>query len=52
DVDRECLSLLEERMFESSDTAGDAGDHQWGLDAGAHQGRWNPYVGLPAGWSH
>ncbi|KAJ7283955.1 hypothetical protein C8J57DRAFT_749943 [Mycena rebaudengoi] len=47
DVDRECLSLLEEHMFECSTEAGPAGDHQWGLDAGAHQGQWDPYSGLP-----
>ncbi|KAJ7705174.1 hypothetical protein B0H16DRAFT_1295048 [Mycena metata] len=51
DVDRECLGLLEQWMFESSDDAGLAGDEQWGLDAGHHQDRWVPYKGLPAAWS-
>ncbi|KAF8208402.1 hypothetical protein K438DRAFT_324602 [Mycena galopus ATCC 62051] len=51
DVDRECLGLLEQWMFESSDAAGLAGDEQWGLDAGHHQDRWQPYIGLPAEWS-
>ncbi|KAJ6623167.1 hypothetical protein B0H10DRAFT_825259 [Mycena sp. CBHHK59/15] len=51
DVDRECLSLLEQYMFECSDAAGPAGDEQWGLDAGNHQGRWVPYTGLPDHWS-
>lgn len=51
DVDRECLGLLEEWMFESSDEAGVAGDEQWGLDAGHHQDRWVPYKDLPPAWS-
>jgi hypothetical protein len=45
DVDRECLERLEEEMFERSLLAGIAGNYQWGLDAGDHQGRWNPYAG-------
>ncbi|KAJ6488272.1 hypothetical protein C8R47DRAFT_1276929, partial [Mycena vitilis] len=51
DVDRECLGLLEQWMFETSDTAGVAGDWQWGLDVGYHQDRWVPYTGLPAFWT-
>ena len=43
DVDRECVSLLEELMFSRSRAAGDAGYYQWGLDAGDHQGGWSPY---------
>ena len=31
-------------MFEVSERAGIAGNHQWGLDAGDHQ-YWNPYDG-------
>ncbi len=44
DVDRECIERLEEEMFEVSERAGIAGNHQWGLDAGDHQ-YWNPYDG-------
>ncbi|KAJ7476111.1 hypothetical protein FB451DRAFT_1034470, partial [Mycena latifolia] len=51
DVDLECLSLLEQWIFESSDEAGIAGDEQWGLDAGNHQDRWVPYKGNPQAWS-
>ncbi|KAJ7699257.1 hypothetical protein B0H17DRAFT_1129327 [Mycena rosella] len=50
DVDRECLDLLEERMFENSERAGPAGIGQWGLDAGVHQGHRYPY-NVPAPWS-
>lgn len=49
DVDRECLEILEEEMFERSDRAGIAGDYQWGLDAGDYQ-QPNLYTGLPPGW--
>ena len=42
DVDRECIDRLEEEMFEISERAGIAGNHQWGLDAGDHQ-YWYPY---------
>lgn len=42
DVDRECIHRLEEEMFEISERAGIAGNHQWGLDAGDHQ-YWYPY---------
>jgi hypothetical protein len=51
DVDRDCLALLEERMFEDSNRAGVAGNWQWGLDSGPHQDGWNPYIGLPSHWS-
>ncbi|KAJ7109223.1 hypothetical protein C8R44DRAFT_986254 [Mycena epipterygia] len=51
DVDHECLGLLEQWMFESSNRAGVAGEEQWGLDAGKHQGGWVPYTGLPNAWS-
>ncbi|KAJ7486566.1 hypothetical protein FB451DRAFT_1167989 [Mycena latifolia] len=44
DVEQECLSFLEERMFENSPC-------WWGLDAGVHQSHWFPYHGLPAAWS-
>ncbi|KAJ7178694.1 hypothetical protein C8R43DRAFT_842165, partial [Mycena crocata] len=46
DVDHECLALLEEWMFESSNEAGIAGEEQWGLNTGRHQDGWNPYSGL------
>lgn len=39
DVDRECLSILEERLFNT-------GEEDWGLDAGEHQDGWNPYDGV------
>lgn len=52
DVDRDCLYRLEERMFERSGLAGIAGNCQWGLDAGDHQGDWDPYAGIPMHWNH
>ena len=44
DVDYECINRPEEEMFEISERAGIAGNHQWGLslDAGDHQ-YWYPY---------
>ena len=50
DVDLECLSHFERRIFECSEEAGEAGFEQWGLDAGDHQDAWNPYQDLPADW--
>ncbi|TFK34965.1 hypothetical protein BDQ12DRAFT_580868, partial [Crucibulum laeve] len=52
DVDLECLAALEEQMFENSVAAGVAGNQQWGLDAGSHMDRWNPYSGLSSQWNH
>ena len=52
DIECECLSKLEEEMFERSQAAGLAGEYQWGLDAGHHQEAWNPYDGVPADWEH
>jgi hypothetical protein len=52
DVDKECLLLLEEAMFETSMRAGQAGHYQWGLDAGQHQNDWSPYNDRPAHWNH
>lgn len=52
DIDRECLRILEERMFEESFRAGIAGYRQWGLDAGDHQQAWDPYTGRPDTWIH
>ncbi|KAG0699217.1 hypothetical protein DFH29DRAFT_809348, partial [Suillus ampliporus] len=49
DVDLECLSVFEECLFEKSARSGSAGNYQWGLDAGNHQGgQWDPYAGLPS----
>ncbi|KIJ98355.1 hypothetical protein K443DRAFT_104066, partial [Laccaria amethystina LaAM-08-1] len=50
DVDRECLESLEEEMFESSDRTGVSGNFQWGLDAGHHQGGWDPSFGVQESW--
>ena len=52
DVDLECLRALEERMFECSEKAGEAGFQQWGLDAGDHQDAWDPYLGIPSDWDN
>lgn len=52
DVDVECLSVLEEKLFERSLRAGPAGNQQWGLDVGRHQDGWSPYLGLPLYWIH
>jgi hypothetical protein len=38
DVDKESLERLEEEMFQRSVLAGIAGNYQWGLNAGDHQG--------------
>ena len=51
DVDKDCLALLEEEMFERSARAGVAGHCQWGLDIGDHDG-WDPYQGVPGYFSH
>ncbi|KAJ7312270.1 hypothetical protein DFH08DRAFT_822304 [Mycena albidolilacea] len=52
DVDREFLGYFEERLFEHSQETGQAGNCQWGLDAGPHQGGWNPYGDIPSHWNH
>ena len=52
DVERECLAMLAEEMFELSQAAGIAGEYQWDLDAGDHQDAWNPYKSLPDHWIH
>ncbi|KAK7689878.1 hypothetical protein QCA50_006517 [Cerrena zonata] len=36
----------------SSKAAGLAGCYQWGLDAGDHHNRWNPYADRPFHWAH
>jgi len=51
DIDKDCLGMLEEEMFEKSTRAGIAGHWQWGLDAGDHH-YWNPYAGSPWSWDH
>ncbi|KAG6893479.1 hypothetical protein C0992_009816, partial [Termitomyces sp. T32_za158] len=52
DVELESLGQLEEEMFErGSLRAGVAGHYQWGLDAGDHQGNWDPYAGTPSEWN-
>ena len=48
DVDRECLASLEEEMFENTERTGPSGNGQWGMDAGYHQGGWDPSFGVPA----
>ncbi|KAG2338085.1 hypothetical protein BDR05DRAFT_969525, partial [Suillus weaverae] len=42
DVDLECLSVFEQRLFEKSAQSGSAGNYQWGLDAGSHQDGFHP----------
>ncbi|PFH51570.1 hypothetical protein AMATHDRAFT_130640, partial [Amanita thiersii Skay4041] len=49
-VDKECISQLEESMFEHSSQAGITVG--WGLDAGDHQVGWDPYEGTPFIWNH
>jgi len=51
DVDKDCLYILEEEMFERSARAGIAGHCQWGLDAGEHDD-WDPYAGSPSSFNH
>ncbi len=43
DVDMEALVVLEKRIFDTSEHAGIAGNHQWGLDVGMHQDGWFPW---------
>ena len=50
DVDKECVESLEAEMFENTDRTGVSGNEQWGLDAGHHQGGWNPYTDAPKLW--
>ncbi|KAG2110441.1 hypothetical protein BD769DRAFT_79396 [Suillus cothurnatus] len=50
DVDLECLTTLEARMFEDSEEAGPAGNQQWGLDAGQHHRRWGVHLNIPNEW--
>ncbi|KAH7877332.1 uncharacterized protein C8R40DRAFT_1040663 [Lentinula edodes] len=46
DVDLEALKLLEGMLFDISENAGEAGNQQWGLDAGSHLQNWNPWAEL------
>lgn len=46
------LSLLETKMFDQSQRLGTVALSQWGLDAGDHQQRWNPYAYGPTGDEH
>ncbi|KAF8131752.1 hypothetical protein K438DRAFT_1490392, partial [Mycena galopus ATCC 62051] len=48
----ECLGYVEVRLFENSKCTGQAGNHQWGLDSGAHQDSWNPYTNISYEWNH
>ncbi|KAG1889186.1 hypothetical protein F4604DRAFT_1673878 [Suillus subluteus] len=50
DVDLECPTTLEVRMFEDSEDAGPAGNQEWGLDAGQHHRWWNVYLNIPTEW--
>ncbi|KAF9071317.1 hypothetical protein BDP27DRAFT_1419113 [Rhodocollybia butyracea] len=44
DVNFEAISLLDKIMFDESDRAGVAGNHQWGLDVGPHELAWTPQI--------
>ena len=50
DIEWECLESLEEEMFENTDRTGVSGNSQWGLDAGHHQGGWDPSFGVQSSW--
>jgi hypothetical protein len=47
DVDLECLTTLEARMFGNSEEAGPAGNQQWSLDAGQHHRWWSVSLDIP-----
>ncbi|KIK64589.1 hypothetical protein GYMLUDRAFT_240566, partial [Collybiopsis luxurians FD-317 M1] len=44
DVNFEALHLLNKIMFDESQRAGVAGNHQWGLDVGPHEGGGDPQL--------
>ncbi|KIK50699.1 hypothetical protein GYMLUDRAFT_252735 [Collybiopsis luxurians FD-317 M1] len=44
DVNFEALCLLDKIMFDESQRAGVAGNHQWGLDAGPYEGGGDPQL--------
>ncbi|KAK7460503.1 hypothetical protein VKT23_009223 [Stygiomarasmius scandens] len=48
DVDYEAVSILEEVMFDRTESAGAAGNCQWGLDVGPLEDGWFPYNGPEA----
>ncbi|KAG1836093.1 hypothetical protein DFJ58DRAFT_670008 [Suillus subalutaceus] len=48
DVDLECLSVFEQRLFEKLAQSCSAGNYQWGLDDGNHQHGWDSYAGFPS----
>ncbi|KXN89732.1 hypothetical protein AN958_05272 [Leucoagaricus sp. SymC.cos] len=50
DIYLESVAALECLMFEVSSEAGLAGQHQWGLDVGDHQDKWDPYRHVPDDW--
>ncbi|KAF8976394.1 hypothetical protein BDQ17DRAFT_1267377 [Cyathus striatus] len=50
DVDCECMTIFEQRLFESSIKAGRAGSGIWGLDVGPLQDEWYPYNKVPTYW--
>ncbi|KAF8991834.1 hypothetical protein BDQ17DRAFT_1432814 [Cyathus striatus] len=50
DVDRECVTMFEQRLFESSIEADRAGSGIWGFDVGPLQNEWFPYNEVPAYW--
>lgn len=50
DVDAECISFLERRMFEVSHRAGKASHYVWGRSLGAHEGDWNPWLNTKESW--
>lgn len=50
DVDKQCISSLEERMFTISKQAGPAGRRQWGKGVGNPQYGFNPYFDATEYW--
>lgn len=52
DIDMFALHILEDRMFDQSYSLGLAALSQWGLDAGDHQQKWNPYEYGPTSDRH
>ena len=52
DVDSESIRLLDKIMFDESTRAGVAGNHQWGLDVGPHEGGGDPQLVGPSVTPH
>jgi len=44
DIDKGCVKLLEEKMFENADRTGASGNEQRGLGVEYHQGGWKVYI--------